>query len=63
VAKIILKKILEQRKISKRQFAIKLGVDVGNVFRFFRPNYDPRFSTLERWAKVLNIKVKDLFEE
>ena len=63
VAKIILKKVLEQKKLSKRAFALKLGIDVGNVFRFFRPNYDPRFSMLERWAKALNMKVRDLLEE
>jgi predicted transcriptional regulator len=63
MAKIILEKILEKKKISKRQFSKKMGMIYSNVFRIFRPGYDPKFSTLVDWAKALDVKVKDLIEE
>ncbi len=63
MAKVILNKILERKKISKRQFAKLLKMDYPSVFRFFRPGYDPKLSTLERWAKVLNVKLKELLED
>jgi transcriptional regulator with XRE-family HTH domain len=63
VGKVVLEKILEKKNISKRQFAKRLGLDYSNVFRFFRPDYDPKFSTLVSWAKVLEVKIRDLFEE
>lgn len=63
MAKVVLNKILERKKISKRQFAKLLKMDYPSVFRFFRPGYDPKFSTLERWAKVLEVKIRDFIEE
>jgi DNA-binding XRE family transcriptional regulator len=63
VPKIILGKILKKRKLSKRQFAKLLGVEYRNIFRVFREGYDPKFSTMADWARVLQVKVKDLFED
>jgi len=61
--KLKLGNILEKRKLSKYRFAQMLGVPPSSVLRYFKPNYDPQLSTLERWAKVLEIKVKDLLDE
>ena len=63
MAKLVVDKILKRKKMSKRQFAKLLGVEYRNIFRVFREGYDPKFSTMESWAKVLGIKVRDLFEE
>jgi transcriptional regulator with XRE-family HTH domain len=63
MAKLTLDEALKKKKMSKRQFAKKLGVLYSNVFRMFRPSYDPKFSTLVEIAKVLDVKVKDLYEE
>ena len=63
MAKLVLDKILERKKLSKRQFAKLLKMDYPSVFRFFRPGYDPKFSTMERWAKILNVKIRDLVDE
>jgi DNA-binding XRE family transcriptional regulator len=63
VPTIILGKILKKKKMSKRQFSKLLGVEYRNIFRVFREGYDPKFSTMADWARVLSIKVKDLFEE
>lgn len=63
MAKLVLDRILKKRKITKYRFAKLLGVPTPSVFRFFRPNYDPKLSTLERWAGVLEVKIKDLYEE
>lgn len=63
MAKIVLEKVLKQKKISKYEFAKRLHMNVSNVFRFFKDTYDPKFSMIEKWAKVLEVKIKDLYEE
>ena len=63
MSKIVLDKILKKKEISKRKFAKMLGVEYRNIFRVFREGYDPKFSTMQDWARVLQIKIRDLFEE
>ena len=63
MSKIVLDKILKKKEISKRRFAKMLGVEYRNIFRVFREGYDPKFSTMQDWARVLQIKIRDLFEE
>ena len=58
-----LAQIMEKRKISKYRLAQMLGVPTASVFRYFKPGYDPKLSTLENIAKVLGIKVRDLLDE
>ena len=55
--------MLEKKGLSKRQFAKLLGVSYPAVFRYFRDGYDPKLSTLRRWAKVIECKIRDLYEE
>ncbi len=61
--KLQLESILRKKALSKRQFAKRLGVPYYSVFRYFRAGYDPKLSTLDRWAKVLKVKIRDLFSE
>lgn len=61
--KLRLFEMLKREGISKRKFAIKLGKRPQHVLRYFRPDYDPKLSTLEEWSKVLKCKVKDLFDD
>lgn len=63
MAKLALGDALKKRKLSKRQFAKMLGMSYHNVFRLFREGQDPKFSTLNKWAKVLGCKVRDLIKE
>lgn len=63
MAKLPLDKILEEKKISKRQFAKMLGEDSSNVHRYFRDGYDPKLSLLKEWATKLKMKVSDLVRE
>ena len=58
-----LAQIMEKRKISKYRLAQMLRVPTASVFRYFKPGYDPKLSTLENIAKVLEIKVRDLLDE
>lgn len=60
---LILAKVLKRKKLSKRQFAKRLGVEYNYVFRLFRPGYNPRFDTLCKYAKVIPCRVRDLIEE
>jgi transcriptional regulator with XRE-family HTH domain len=63
MAKLILGQMLAKRKLSKRQFAKRLGIDYSGVFQFFRPGYNPTLKTLTRWAQALGCKVRDLIKE
>jgi predicted transcriptional regulator len=61
--KLKLEAILQKKKISKYRFAQLMGIPASNVFRYFKSDYDPKLSTLERWGKVLEVKVRDLLDE
>ena len=63
MAKLRLERALVEKGVSKRRFAKLIGIDYSNVFRYFRPGYDPRLSTLEKWAIALGVQVRDLYEE
>lgn len=63
MATLKLAQVLERKKLSKRQFAILLGVAYSNVFRYFREGYDPKLSQLARWAEVLDVKISSLYSE
>jgi transcriptional regulator with XRE-family HTH domain len=63
VAKLTLAQALKRKKLSKRQFAIRLGIDPKNVTRLFKPDCDPRWSALNRYAKVIGCKIRDLYRE
>lgn len=54
---------LKRKKVSKRQFAKRLGLSYNNVFRFFRDGYDPKLSMLGKWAKALGVKISDLYTD
>lgn len=63
MAKLALGKYLEENGISKNEFARILEVKSPTVRKFFKPDYDPKFSTLNKWATKLNCSVNDLIEE
>jgi transcriptional regulator with XRE-family HTH domain len=63
MAKLILDLILKRKKVSKRQFAKRLNKPYYSVFRYFRPGYDPKLSTLAAWAEVLKVKISALYRE
>lgn len=58
-----LAQIMEKRKISKYRLAQMLGVPTASVFRYFKPGYDPKLSTLENIANALGLKIRDLLDE
>lgn len=49
--------------MTKYRFAKLIGVEYSNVVRYFKIDYNPRLSTLEKWAEVLKVSVKDLIED
>jgi ribosome-binding protein aMBF1 (putative translation factor) len=55
--------MLEKRDISKRKFAKMLEEDQSNVHRYFRDGYDPKLSTIKKWAAKLKMKVGDFVKE
>lgn len=63
MARVVLAKILKEKKITKYRFAKLIGSDYSNIVRYFKPDFNPRLSTLEKWAEVLDVSIKDLVED
>jgi len=63
MARTCLGKVLKEKKITKYRFAKLIGTEYSNTVRYFKPQYDPRLSTLEKWSKALHVSVKDLIED
>lgn len=63
MAHIPLDEMLKKARMSRRKFAAHIGVDYKNIARLFKPEYDPKLSTMKRWAKALHCKVRDLIRE
>ncbi len=63
MVKLRLAEVLQRKGLSKRQFAKRLKVNYSGVFRYFRKGYDPKLSTLEKWAKALKCRIRDLYSE
>ena len=61
--KLNIKRALKQRKITAYRFAQMLGVDYRNVWRVLRPDYDPKWSTLVKLAKLLKCRIRDIYRE
>jgi DNA-binding phage protein len=40
-----------------------LDTDYSSLFRALRPNANPKLRTMEKWAKILRIRVRDMIEE
>lgn len=60
--KLKLEVMLKKKGITKYKFAQMLGKPTSDVARYFRKNYKPALTTLEKWAEVLGCKVTDLIE-
>lgn len=58
--KIHLAKVLMEYGISKRGFSKMLEEDTANVFRYFREGYNPKLSTIKKWADALEMPVGKL---
>lgn len=58
-----LKELLRRKKISHRKFAEMIKIDRGTLARYLRGDGNPTLSTLEKFAKALNVKIKDLIKE
>ena len=49
--------------MSKTKFRTLLNVDAGSAGRFYRKGYNPTLETLDKFAKALGVKIKDLIED
>lgn len=63
MAKLVLARILKKKRVSKRRLAKDLGMRYSNVFALFKPAYNPTFRMLERIAKALGCRIRDLIDE
>lgn len=61
--KLRLEAILKKKGITKYGFAKLLGKTTSNVAVYFREGYSPTLSTMEKWASVLDCKVRDFLDE
>ena len=63
MAKLRIKAVLKRKGISHRRFSKMIDVDEKNISRLVKVTYDPKLSTLAKWASVLDVRIRDLFEE
>jgi len=61
--KLTLEKALRKKKLSKRQFAKRLGSQYHSVFQFFKDDYNPTWKMMTRWAAAIGCRIRDLYEE
>lgn len=55
--------VLKKKKVSKYRFAKLLEIKYGNIFRFFKDDYDPTLSMMRKWSRVLRCKIRDFYSE
>lgn len=60
--KLLLKQIIDQKKLSLRQVEILTKVGRSTLSAIVNEKSDPRLGTLEQIAKGLHVKITDLFE-
>jgi len=63
MAKVCLKAVLDKKGLTKYRFAKLIGEPYSNTVRFYKSGYDPRLTTLAKWAKALKISIKDLVDD
>ena len=61
--RIVLKRILNKKKISVYNFAKRAGIRYANAFKYMKTDINPKVHTLEKWAAAIGCKVRDLIEE
>lgn len=61
--KLRLEDVLKEKGVTKYGFAKLLNKSTSNVAIYFRKDYKPNLSTLEKWAEVLDCKISDFFDE
>ena len=59
--KILLTKIMDERKLSVRQVSILTGIPKSTINDIMN-GQSPRLDTMEQLAKGLNVKISDLYE-
>ena len=57
-----LKAILKEKNISQRELADKIGLTESAISRFIKKNRIPTGENMLKIAKVLNVKVEDLYK-
>jgi transcriptional regulator with XRE-family HTH domain len=63
MAKLALNRILKARGISRREFARRMEVDRGTAYKYFRADYNPTLSTLNKIARAIKCRVRDLLAD
>ncbi|NJL24308.1 MAG: helix-turn-helix transcriptional regulator [Calothrix sp. SM1_5_4] len=59
MAWINLGRVLQKKGWSSTRFASELRIPPNRVSRYYREGFDPPFSTILRWAEVLDVSVQD----
>lgn len=60
--KILLSKIMYEKKLSVRQVSIMTGVSKSAIGKIMNGEVSPTINTLERLAKGLKMHISDLYE-
>ena len=63
MAKHRLKEVLKKKKMSDYAFAKLIKDTQSNVAKYTKGDCDPRLSTIGKWAKALDVSIKELVED
>ncbi|HAE83109.1 MAG TPA: XRE family transcriptional regulator [Ktedonobacter sp.] len=64
MARIRLKELLQEKKISMGKLARLSDISISTIQRICNDaSYSPTFNTLDRIAKALNVPLSELYEE
>lgn len=62
-AKLKLKKVLKNYKITQYELSKRLDVPTNYVTKIVKPNFNPTLKTLKKLAKAIGCKVSDLIDD
>lgn len=63
MVRLVVRQLLKKKGISVRKFAKMIKSDYPSMFRALKPTANPTLRTMEKWAKALDVKIFDLFQE
>jgi transcriptional regulator with XRE-family HTH domain len=53
----------DPKKIGLLDFARRTQSSQTQVARWLKEDYDPKLSVLDKWAKALGVKIRDLYKD
>lgn len=63
MVKLRVREVLKRKRLSLRQLAKKTKTDYSAIVQMTKPTKNPKLRTMEKWAKAIGCRVRDLISE